>query len=337
MTVQAAEAAIAVRCDVPQSLAAQMELANALAASGILPNHLQGKPANVLAIMYAARAMDIPLWTAVTECAVVNGKVAPSANIHRAMVQRAGHRFRVVDSSPTSATVAIIRRDDPDYEHTATFTMAEAAAAKLNGKDVWKSYPAAMLVHRATTLLVRQACADVMSGMSAYTPEELGADFDEDGRVITGEVVREDPRRVLRDRIAHAAATAGLNVADLQAGFTEAYGHGPSEAAVEELAEFLDGITSPASGEHPPVTSPVADTDDGGGTSLSAPTVVHPAQDLADRVLAASKQELARLNVEASTKRLLNEQVVTDDGTILALGALISNRLLTATSSGSAA
>jgi hypothetical protein len=39
-----------------------------------------------------------------------------------------------------------------------------------------------MLVARATTAVLREACADVMAGF-AYAPEELGAVVDEEGRI----------------------------------------------------------------------------------------------------------------------------------------------------------
>lgn len=173
---------IALRSDVPTNLTDQMELAKALAVSGLLPNHLQNKPQNLLAIMYAARSIDVPLWQAVQSMQVISGKVGLSADLARALILRAGHVFRVVESTNESATVEVIRKGD-DYVHRATFTLEDAELAKLTGNPSWSKYPKAMLIARATTLIARNACADVLAGMS-YTPEELGAVVDEEGRIV---------------------------------------------------------------------------------------------------------------------------------------------------------
>ena len=55
---------------------------------------------------------------------------------------------------------------------------------------MWKDYPASMLKSRAITQCARDACEEALFGLH-YTPEELGADVDEDG-VIIGEIVPDD-------------------------------------------------------------------------------------------------------------------------------------------------
>ena len=61
--------------------------------------------------------------------------------------------------------------------------------AELLGKDVWKKYPASMLKSRAITQCARDACEEALYGLH-YTPEELGAEVDEDG-VVVAQVVSE--------------------------------------------------------------------------------------------------------------------------------------------------
>ncbi len=78
-------------------------------------------------------------------------------------------------------TAALTRNDDPDYEHTATWTMKRAEQAGLAGKGPWRQYPQAMLTARAISEVVRTAASDVLLG-AAYTPEELG-------HTIEGEVL----------------------------------------------------------------------------------------------------------------------------------------------------
>lgn len=177
--------ALARRSDVPGVLTEQLQLAQELAKAGIVPSHLQRKPENILALMYAAQSVDIPLWQAVQGMQVISGKVGISADLCRALILRAGHTFRVEESTETTATVVVIRKGDT-FEHRASFTIEDAKRAGLTGGS-WQKYPKAMLIARATTLVARNACADVLAGM-AYTPEELGAEVDEDGRVIEREL-----------------------------------------------------------------------------------------------------------------------------------------------------
>lgn len=174
------------RSDVPSALTDQMELCKVLANSELLPNHLRGKPANVLAILYAANAVGVPLWTAMQGMQVISGKVGIDANLARALILSHGHSFRVVESTPEIATVEVIRKGE-EFVHSASFTLAEAHTAGLAGGVNYKKYPKAMLIARATTIVARQACADVLAGMS-YTAEELGADVDEEGRIVVEQV-----------------------------------------------------------------------------------------------------------------------------------------------------
>lgn len=173
--------ALARRSDVPSVLTEQLQLAQELAKAGIVPSHLQRKPENLLALMYAAQSVDIPLWQAIQGMQVISGKVGISADLCRALILRAGHTFRVEESTEQAATVVVIRKGET-FEHRASFSVEDAKRAGLTGGS-WNKYPKAMLIARATTLVARNACADVLAGM-AYTPEELGAEVDEEGRVV---------------------------------------------------------------------------------------------------------------------------------------------------------
>ncbi|MGI8881045.1 MAG: hypothetical protein ACR2KJ_11185 [Jatrophihabitans sp.] len=171
---------IARRSDFPLDAASQLQLAKALADAGVLPAHLRKAPANILAIGMAARALDIPTWTALQQVVPIDGKVSIQADLMRALILRAGHRFRVESAEPESATVALVRADDSEYTHRVTVTLAEIPA-DLRKRRAWQDYPADMLVARATAKVARRACSDVLNGMS-YTPDELGADTDPDGQ-----------------------------------------------------------------------------------------------------------------------------------------------------------
>lgn len=161
---------IAVRSE---DLAAAMDYAKSLAPSDLLPVAYRGKPANVLLAVETGRALGIPPVQAINQVHIINGTPALSANLMRALVMRAGHTFRITGDE-NSATATIIRRDDPGFEHTATWDLARAKKADLlgNPKSNWGKHPAAMLKARATAEVCRNAAADVLMGFE-YTEDEV--------------------------------------------------------------------------------------------------------------------------------------------------------------------
>lgn len=155
-------------------LAQQMQYAEAVAQAGLLPPAFQRQPANVLIALEAARALDESPWTVMQEMAVISGKPSFSAKFMRSRVRQAGHRLRESFEGGVARCV-IIRRDDPDFEHVATWDEAKAKKHGYWGKGHWAKNPQLMLQNRALSECVREACYEVMGGV-AYTPDEI-ADF----------------------------------------------------------------------------------------------------------------------------------------------------------------
>jgi hypothetical protein len=156
--------------------------------------------------------LGLSTMAAITGVHVIEGKPSASAGLISALVRRAGHKLRVRGNSKT-ATCTIIRADDPDYVFEVTWTLRSnkddnpsAEEAQLLGKQVWRNYPASMLKSRAITQCARDACEEALFGLH-YTPEELGAEVDEDGMVI-GEIVPDEPPKVNDRRQEGAAAAA---------------------------------------------------------------------------------------------------------------------------------
>lgn len=178
--------------EVPASFDQQMRMASVLAESTLLPGHLRGKPANVLVVLQGARALDISAFWAFQSMHVVDGKLGLAAELMRAMVIKAGHKFRVVERTADRAVVEI-HRNDRDQPYRAEFTSDDAKRAELTGKDNWRKYPKSMLVARATSIAVRDECPETLFGM-VYTPDELGAETDRDGAPI----ITEDGRVIVK-------------------------------------------------------------------------------------------------------------------------------------------
>jgi hypothetical protein len=86
-----------------------------------------------------------------------------------------------METSGTGCHVRYKRRGWKDYQHH-TFAIEEAKQAGLIKPGPWTQYPAAMLRARCISAVARMAFPDSIGGM--YTPEELGAEVDQDGSVV---------------------------------------------------------------------------------------------------------------------------------------------------------
>ena len=150
----------------------RLQHAQAVAQSSLIPDGYRGQAANVLWAMDLADALGVPFPQVMQTMIVMRGRMTMSADLMAAVVRRAGHKLRVREQG-LSVTATLIRRDDPDYEFTATWNEAKARQAGLWGqRGPWSLYPAQMLRSRAITEVCRQGASDALAG-TIYTPEEL--------------------------------------------------------------------------------------------------------------------------------------------------------------------
>lgn len=181
------------------TLSDKITYAKALAESNLLPTQYRKNPANLLFALEYAEALGVAPIHAITSIHVIEGKPSASADLIGTMVRRAGHRLRVTGDD-TQAVAQIIRADDPDFTFEARWDMNRARAAGLANKGVWKSYPGAMLRSRAITDVARAAAPDALYGV-IYTPEELGAQVDGEGAVMSPQATQAAPPASAADRV----------------------------------------------------------------------------------------------------------------------------------------
>lgn len=146
------------------SLALKMEYAKALAPSDLLPKQYREKPANVLLAVEYGEALGLTPMAAIQGIHVIEGKPSASADMIAALIRKAGHTVRVTGDA-TSATCQIIRKDDPEFVYSATWTMDDAQKAGLMSKDNWKKHTRQMLKRRAVSECGHDACSDVLAGL----------------------------------------------------------------------------------------------------------------------------------------------------------------------------
>ena len=189
------------RIEKTMSVPEVMDVAKAFSASGYFKDARDAAQAAVK--IMAGQELGIPPVAAMTGIVIVKEKVTLSANMMAALVKSSGrYNYRVVQHTDSICEIAFF--EGGQQVGTSSFSMDEAKRANLSGAN-WTQYPKAMLFARAMTQGVRWYCPDVLSGIAAYTPEELGesATVEElpsvevdaaTGEVIEAEVVEQKPK-----------------------------------------------------------------------------------------------------------------------------------------------
>jgi len=114
---------------------------------------------------------------------IVQGKPTIGANLLGAAIKGSGkYSYRVLEHTNDRCEIAFYERGQEIGR--SDFTMQDAQVAGLTSNPTWKKYPRNMLFSRAMSNGARWHCPDVFSGVTPYTPEEMGADVDEQGDVI---------------------------------------------------------------------------------------------------------------------------------------------------------
>lgn len=108
-----------------------LELATMLAGSDLVPKAYKGKAENILIAVGLGRALGIDPVPSLYALHVIEGTPSPTAKTQQALVRRAGHKFRTLESTSERCTVQIERSDDPGYPTTVTFTLDDARKAHL--------------------------------------------------------------------------------------------------------------------------------------------------------------------------------------------------------------
>lgn len=155
--------------------------ADVLIASGFLPKSITNAN-QAIAIMMQGAELGIGEWAALNGISVIQQKVTISPQLMLALINRTGQLENIkIEGNDQGCSVMIKRKGRT--AHTETFTMQDARDMQLAGKDNYKKQPAVMLKWRAVAACCRVTFPDAIAGM--YTPDEMGAETNEDGEVVT--------------------------------------------------------------------------------------------------------------------------------------------------------
>jgi hypothetical protein len=158
-----------------------MNLGQILAKSGFFQDSKDA--AQCVVKVLAGKELGFGPIASMTGIYIVKGRVTMSANLIAAAIQRSGkYSYRVTRMEDACCSITF-------FEHgqqigVSTFDDNDAANAGLINNETWKKYRRNMLFARALTNGARWYTPEIFGG-PVYTPDELGAEVDEHGEVIT--------------------------------------------------------------------------------------------------------------------------------------------------------
>lgn len=164
----------------PQTYEGKLQMAGALAKSGLIPTGLN-TPEKVFVALQWGHELGLSPMVAVNNVAVINGKPTLSADIMAAVVKRSPEYggIKWIEMSETRAECEITRilPNGEKEVQKSSFSMQDAQNAGLAGRDNWKKYPKRMLKHRCLSYGLKDMFPDILAGL--YTPEEMESVSDE--------------------------------------------------------------------------------------------------------------------------------------------------------------
>lgn len=170
-------------------------LANAIARSAMpLPSGCR-TPESIFAKMLLGYEHGIRPMTALYEIDFIDGKASLNSRTMVATIRARGiGNIEIESVGPEGCTVTVTRADWPagrvervsftlDDALQGGYLVRDAKGQITSGKKNWRTHTQDMYVARAQARAYRRYFQDATLGL-AYTPEELGADEEEAGRVV---------------------------------------------------------------------------------------------------------------------------------------------------------
>ena len=160
---------------VRNSLAEKVQLAQIMAKSNIIPKISKGQPysaEDIVSLFLIGERLGVDPIAALSGVWIIEGRPCISARLCRALIVRAGHKWKVKEWDATKIVVEVQRKGDDDWQ-SFDYTMKEAAHAGVAGKQTWRQHPKPMLMAAVTRRIVDAVFPDLFLGMTAYEAEEF--------------------------------------------------------------------------------------------------------------------------------------------------------------------
>jgi len=164
-------------------------IAKAMVSSGYFADSKSVSQAVVKIL--AGREIGFGPFASMNGVRIIKGNPTLSGNMLATLVKRSGrYNYKVKRLDGEACEIEFYESGQP--AGISAFTLKDAKAAGLLGKEVWTQYTRNLLFARAMSNGVKWYCPDVTTGSTVYTPEELdyvsGSEYSDDGiEIIDGE------------------------------------------------------------------------------------------------------------------------------------------------------
>jgi hypothetical protein len=167
--------------------------AKSMVASGFFADSKSAAQAVVKIL--AGQELGFGPFASMTGVNIIQNKPVLAANLLAAAVKRQGkYNYRVVEMTDTGCELAFFEYGQEVGR--SIFGKADAEKAGLLLKDNWKKYPRNMYFARALSNGQKWYAPDIFNGATVYTPDELGAQVNEDGNAIIDAVATPTPELI---------------------------------------------------------------------------------------------------------------------------------------------
>jgi hypothetical protein len=155
--------------------------ARAMVASGFFADSKEASQAVVKIL--AGQELGFGPFASMTGVNIIQNKPVLAANLMAAAVKRQGkYNYRIVELTDINCELAFF--ENGQEVGRSKFGKPDAEKAGLLQKDNWRKYPRNMYFARALSNGQKWYAPDVFNGATVYTPDELGAQVDEEGNAV---------------------------------------------------------------------------------------------------------------------------------------------------------
>jgi hypothetical protein len=202
-------------------------LANLLTQSGYFSDAKGAAQAGVKVL--AGRELGIPPIASMMGIHIIGGKIALGGNLIASRIRAHGYDYRHKQFNNEGCVLVFLGKADHKGNREtlgeSSFTRADAETAGVKN-DMYKKFPRNMFFNRAISNGAKWYTPEVFAGAPVYTPEELGANVDENGDVVQAPQQQNTPaqqadfaqQRIAEERAKAEAATKQQDAPPMQSG-----------------------------------------------------------------------------------------------------------------------
>jgi hypothetical protein len=178
---------LAIRNTVISNFGDVEKAANAMSKSGYFQDSTQ--QAQAIVKILAGQEMGFGPFASMNGIHIIKGKPGIGANLMAAAVKASGkYDYKIREMTEKNCKIEFFQ--GKESLGFSEFTIEDARKAGTQNLD---KFPRNMLFARAMSNGVKWYTPDIFLGATVYTPEELGADTDEDGNVVETSFVEVKP------------------------------------------------------------------------------------------------------------------------------------------------